>query len=121
MPLVAVVLPVRNRATMVGDAIASVLAQTQHDFALIVVDDGSTDGSAAAASRALTAPSAAALTATSAPARAVAAVSSGARVVGLPLGTAPALSPVEGRVLRRSWRGVANARNAGAAVIDSRW
>ncbi len=53
MPAVAVVIPVRDRAGMVGEAIASVLAQTWRDFALVVVDDGSTDASAAVADAAL--------------------------------------------------------------------
>ena len=53
MPSVAVVVPVRDRAAMVSEAIASVLAQTYRDFALVVVDDGSTDGSASIAEAAL--------------------------------------------------------------------
>jgi hypothetical protein len=42
-PLVSVVVPTRNRATMLRRAIASVVAQTFADFELIVVDDASTD------------------------------------------------------------------------------
>lgn len=53
MPAVAVVIPVRDRAAFVVDAIGSVLAQTWRDFALVVVDDGSCDDSAGAAERAL--------------------------------------------------------------------
>ncbi len=53
MPAVGVVVPVRDRAGMVVEAIASVLAQTRRDFALVIVDDGSRDGSAAAAEDAL--------------------------------------------------------------------
>jgi glycosyltransferase involved in cell wall biosynthesis len=85
MPAVAVVIPVRDRAAMVVEAIASVAAQTVRDFALVVVDDGSTDDSAAAAEAAL---------------------------ADLPTGS---------RVLRQSAAGVAAARNAGAAAIDSAW
>lgn len=53
MPNVAVVIPVRDRAAMVCEAIASVRAQTYRDFGIVVVDDGSEDGSAAAAESAL--------------------------------------------------------------------
>ena len=46
-PAVAVLLSVHNGAPWVRDAIASVLAQTERDLELIVVDDGSTDESPA--------------------------------------------------------------------------
>ena len=45
MPTVSVVIPVYNRAAVVRRAIDSVLAQSLTDFELIVVDDGSSDGS----------------------------------------------------------------------------
>ncbi len=44
-PKVTVVIPVYNREKYVGDAIDSILAQTFTDFELLVIDDGSTDGS----------------------------------------------------------------------------
>lgn len=47
--MITVVIPVWNRTRLVGKAVASVLAQTHRDFELIVVDDGSTDGSLEAA------------------------------------------------------------------------
>jgi glycosyltransferase involved in cell wall biosynthesis len=43
-PRVSVVLPTFNRVACVGDAIASALAQDYPDLEVVVVDDGSTDG-----------------------------------------------------------------------------
>lgn len=46
-PAVAVVLPTYNRAVYLSDAVASVQAQTFPHWELIIVDDGSTDGTPA--------------------------------------------------------------------------
>ena len=48
MPSVSVIMPAYNVEPYVGDAIRSALAQTWTDFELIVVDDGSRDGTAEA-------------------------------------------------------------------------
>ncbi len=48
MPRVTVIIPTYNRVGMVIEAVASVLAQTWRDFEVVVVDDASTDGTAAA-------------------------------------------------------------------------
>lgn len=45
MPLFSVIVPVYNRADLIGESISSVLAQENGDFELILVDDGSTDRS----------------------------------------------------------------------------
>lgn len=44
IPTVSIVMPLYNKAPYVGEAIASVLAQTHTDWELWVVDNGSTDG-----------------------------------------------------------------------------
>jgi glycosyltransferase involved in cell wall biosynthesis len=43
-PLVSVILPTYNRASLVGRAIQSIIHQDFQDFEIILIDDGSTDG-----------------------------------------------------------------------------
>jgi glycosyltransferase involved in cell wall biosynthesis len=45
MPLVSVIMPSYNHAKFLPEAIESVLGQTFEDFELIIIDDGSEDGS----------------------------------------------------------------------------
>ena len=49
LPLVSIVLPVHNGEVFLQEALDSIAAQTYARWELIVVDDGSTDGSAAIA------------------------------------------------------------------------
>lgn len=46
MPLISVIIPLYNKEAIIGRSIQSVLSQSFKDFELIIVNDGSTDGSA---------------------------------------------------------------------------
>ena len=86
---VSVVIPTYNRSAMVCEAIASVIAQRCAGFELIVIDDGSTDGTADELDRI-------------------------ARSVN-----AENANRMEMRVLRTENRGVAAARNTGVAMASA--
>ncbi len=47
-PTISILLPVFNGAAFLREQVASILAQTCHDFELLIHDDGSTDGSSEA-------------------------------------------------------------------------
>lgn len=44
MPLISVIVPAHNAAPFLADAVASVRAQSFDDWEMVIVDDGSTDG-----------------------------------------------------------------------------
>ncbi|CAG1020067.1 partial heptose III glucuronosyltransferase, partial [Patescibacteria group bacterium] len=46
-PVISVILPVYNAEQYIAEAIDSILNQSFSDFELIIIDDGSTDGSLA--------------------------------------------------------------------------
>ena len=46
-PLISVVLPVYNCEKYIAEAVESILCQSFRDFEFIIIDDGSTDGTAA--------------------------------------------------------------------------
>ncbi len=45
-PLISVIVPVYNAAQFLGGMIDSIISQSFSDFELILIDDGSSDGSA---------------------------------------------------------------------------
>ncbi len=51
LPLVSVIIPVHNGERFVADAVGSILAQNYPSLEIIIIDDGSTDGTEAAVRR----------------------------------------------------------------------
>lgn len=45
MPIVSVIIPLYNARDVISETIGSILAQTWKDYEIVVIDDGSTDGS----------------------------------------------------------------------------
>lgn len=43
-PIISIIIPIYNRASLIGETLESVIAQTYQNWECIVVDDGSTDG-----------------------------------------------------------------------------
>lgn len=52
LPRVSVLVPARNEAAVIGTTVSSLLQQTYPDYELLVLDDGSTDGTAVKAAAA---------------------------------------------------------------------
>ncbi len=105
-----VIIPLYNKAAYIRKALESVLAQTYTDYELIIVDDGSTDGSAEIADTLLQ------------EAKGLensAADTSASRLSGVPENARGALgcsSPLAFRLLKQPNAGVSAARNAGVAL-----
>ena len=51
MPFFSIIIPLYNKAPYIGKALESIKSQSRKDYEIIVVDDGSTDGSAEAAEK----------------------------------------------------------------------
>lgn len=52
IPAISILIPARNEAAVIEQTVQRILAQTYNDFELIILDDGSTDGTADLAKRA---------------------------------------------------------------------
>ena len=90
-PKLSVIIPLYNKAPYIRKALESVLAQTYADYELIIIDDGSTDGSAEIAEAILQDPA--------------------SRLI--------ALSP--NRLIRQANSGVSAARNTGVAQASGEY
>ena len=103
----SVIIPLYNKAPYIRKALESVLAQTYTDYELIIVDDGSTDGSAEIAEAFL-----------QDPASRLSPLTSSLTSDSVP---ASRLSPFAFRLLKQKNAGVSAARNNGFSVSSAEY
>lgn len=104
----SVIIPLYNKAPYIRKALESVLAQTYTDYELIIVDDGSTDGSAEIAETFLQ----------ELPASRLSPLTSNLTSDSVP---ASRISPLAFRLLKQKNAGVSAARNNGFSVSSAEY
>lgn len=102
--LISVIIPLYNKAPYIRKALESVLAQTYTDYELIIVDDGSTDGSFTIAKQFI-----------DERLKVKGKENSGAETNGCKL------SPINYKLIRQANSGVSAARNAGVAQAHAKY